>query len=87
MTEKKSKDRFGTGVKRIYFVLCGIFGWFLLKDIISHAECLNGEYSDLCWMRYGEDELSGTIVTHLIMFLATIPFYYIIRWIYLGFKK
>ena len=84
---KKSKVDVGRGFKRIYFVLCGILAWFLLKDIMGHVQCLNGEIPELCWMQYGQGGLSGTILTHLIILSLTIPIYFIIRWVYLGFKK
>ena len=84
---EKTKVNVGKGFKRIYFVLCAILAWFLLKDIMGHVQCLNGELPDLCWMMYGQGGLSGTIVTRLIMFLLTIPIYFINRWVYLGFKK
>jgi len=83
---KKSKVDVGKGFKRIYFVLCGLLAWVLLKDVMGHVQCLNGELPDLCWMKYGGG-LSYTIITRLTMFLLTIPIYFIIRWVYLGFKK
>ena len=84
---KKTKDNIATGFKRIYFVLCAILAYVLLKDIMGHVQCLNGELPDLCWMKYGQGGLLGTIVTRLILFSLTIPIYFIVRWIYLGFKK
>ena len=87
MAEKKSKDRFGTGFKRIYLILCGVFALVLLIEIRNHSMCLNGELADLCHISYA-DTLSETIIQSLIIFLATtVPIYYIVRWIYLGFKK
>ena len=87
MSEKNSKDRFGTGFKRIYFILCGVFALMLLIEIRNHSMCLDGDLADLCHISYG-DTLSDTIIQNLIIFLiTTIPIYYIVRWIYLGFKK
>ena len=83
----KEKDRLGTGFKRVYFVLCGILALLLLMDIRNHYQCLNGPAADLCWMSYGEGGLSSTIFERTVIFLFTIPIYYIIRWVYLGFKK
>tara|TARA_B100000767_G_C19675399_1_gene497130 strand:+ start:760 stop:1023 length:264 start_codon:yes stop_codon:yes gene_type:complete len=87
MHEKNSKDRLGMGLKKIYFILCGVFALMLLIEIRNHAMCLDSDLADLCYVSYG-DTLSDTIIQNLIIFLiTTVPIYYIVRWIYLGFRN
>ena len=86
MAEKTKVDVW-KGFKRIYFVLCGILAMFLIFDIRDHYQCLNGPAADLCWMTYGEGGLTSTIFERIVIFLFTIPIYFIIRWVYLGFKN
>jgi len=81
-----TQQNIGKGFKRIYFILCGIFGLLLLIEIRNHNFCLNSEFPELCSLSYG-DTLISTIVENLIIFSLTIPIYYLIRWVYLGFKK
>ena len=69
--------------KKIYLILCFLFGLFLFIEIINHAACLNDDFADLCYTYY-TDSLYETIIRNLIIFFITVPIYFILKWL---FKK
>ncbi len=86
MKKSKSKVDLGKGFKRIYYVLCAIWLFWIINWNIDYVDRCSPSYGYQLPLNCGKSGIS-LFIEAVIGFLVVVPIYYFIRWIVAGFKK